>query len=113
TSRRWWSCSTRPVTPRRRLGDASPREARVPSLREVESDLRLALLGGDDAPARAWIRGDGLAPAARLAIYRHHVVTTLTAALQAVFPVVCRLVDERFFAYATDRYIRVDPPSGP
>jgi len=85
----------------------------VPSLREVESDLRLALLGGDDAPARAWIRGDGLAPAARLAIYRHHVVTTLTAALQAVFPVVCRLVDERFFAYATDRYIRVDPPSGP
>lgn len=85
----------------------------MPSLREIESDLRLALLGGDDAPARAWIRGDGLAPAARLAIYRHHVVTTLTAALQAAFPVVCRLVDERFFAYATDRYIQVEPPSGP
>lgn len=85
----------------------------MPSLREVEADLRLALLGGDDAPARSWIRGDGLAPAARLAIYRHHVVTTLTAALGAAFPVVCRLVDERFFAYAADRYIRVEPPSGP
>ena len=85
----------------------------MPSLREVESDLRLALLGGDDALARAWVRGDGLEPGARLAIYRHHAVTTLTAALQATFPVVCRLVDERFFAYAADRYVQVEPPSGP
>lgn len=83
------------------------------SLREIESDLRVALLGGDDAPARARVRGDGLEPGARLAIYRHHVVTTLTAALQATFPVVCRLVDERFFAYAADRYIQAEPPSGP
>jgi hypothetical protein len=85
----------------------------VPSLRELEGDLRRALLGGDDAPARAAVRGDGLEARARLAIYRHHVVTTLTAALQAAFPVVCRLVDERFFAYAADRYIQVEPPSGP
>jgi hypothetical protein len=85
----------------------------VPSLREIESDLRLALLGGNDAPARARIRGDGLEPGARLGIYRHHVVTTLTAALQATFPVVCRLVDERFFAYAADRYVQAEPPSGP
>ena len=85
----------------------------MPSLREIERDLRLALLGGDDAPARAAVRGDGLGPGARLAIYRHHVVTTLTAALQATFPVVCRLVDERFFAYAADRYIQVEPPAGP
>ena len=83
------------------------------SLREVESDLHRALLGGDDAPARARVRGDGLEPGARIAIYRHHVVTTLTAALQATFPVVCRLVDERFFAYAADRYIQVEPPAGP
>lgn len=85
----------------------------MPSLREVESEMRLALLGGDDEPARTRVRGDGLAPAARLAIYRHHVVTTLTAALQATFPVVCRLVDARFFAYAADRYIHVEAPSGP
>ena len=85
----------------------------MPSLREVEAELRLALLGGDDAPARARVRGDGLEPAARLAIYRHHVVATLTAALQATFPVVCRLVDARFFAYVADRYIQVEPPSGP
>jgi hypothetical protein len=57
--------------------------------------------------------GDGLEPDARLRIYRHHVFATLTAALEAAFPVVCRLVDARFFAYAADRYIRSHPPSGP
>ena len=82
------------------------------SLRELQRDLRAALLGGDDAPARAAVRGDGLDPRDRLAIYRHHVTTTLTAALRATFPVVCRLVDERFFAFAADRYIAIDPPTG-
>ena len=85
----------------------------MPSLREVQSEMRLASLGGDDAPACTRVRGDGLEPAARLAIYRHHVVTTLTAALEGAFPVVCRLVDERFFAYAAARYIQVESPSGP
>lgn len=85
----------------------------MPSLRDLERDLRRALLGGDDARARAAIRGDGLDAGARLDIYRHHLVTTLTAALRATFPVVCRLVDERFFAYAADRYIQVEPPAGP
>lgn len=83
------------------------------SLRELQRELRAALLGGDGAAACAAVRGDGLDPSARLAIYRHHVGTTLTAALQATFPVVCRLVDERFFAFAADRYIAVDPPSTP
>jgi hypothetical protein len=83
------------------------------SLREIQRDLRAALLGGDEARACAAVDGDGLDPSARLAIYRHHVATTLTAALRATFPVVCRLVDERFFAFAADRYIRAEPPSGP
>ena len=83
------------------------------SLRELQHDLRAALLGGEDARARAWVRGDGLEPEARLAICRHHVTTTLTAALRGTFPVVCRLVDERFFAFAADRYIAADPPAGP
>ena len=83
------------------------------SLRELQRDLRAALLGGDDAAACTEVRGDGLDPSARLALYRHHVTTTLTAALQATFPVVCRLVDERFFGFAAERYVAMDPPSGP
>ena len=48
-----------------------------------------------------------------MAIYRHHVFTTLTAVLRATYPVVCRLVDERFFAYAAHEFIQVDPPRTP
>jgi hypothetical protein len=33
--------------------------------------------------------------------------------LEATFPVICRLVDRRFFAYAADTYLRAHPPTGP
>ncbi len=83
------------------------------TLREVQADLRAALLGGPAGPAAAVVLEEGLAAEARLAIYRHHVFATLTDVLKASYPVVCRLVDERFFAYAADQYIRHHPPTGP
>jgi hypothetical protein len=84
-----------------------------PVLRDVQAAFRTALLGGDEGPARRLVAGDGLAPAARLAIYRHHVVATLSEVLADTFPVVRRLVDPRFFAWAADRYLRAHPPTGP
>src|SRR6267142_1821126 len=80
----------------------------MPSLRELQRDVRAALLG-DDARAAREVVADGLAPEARLAVYRHHVLTSLTAALEATFPVVVRLVDPRFFRFACDRYVRAEP----
>jgi hypothetical protein len=85
----------------------------MPTLRDVQHAFRAALLDDDETAAAAMVQGDGLAPAARLAIYRHHVLTTLTAALQSAYPVVCRLVDRAFFGWAADRYIRRHPPAGP
>ena len=85
----------------------------MPSLRDLEHDFARALLGEADGTLLASILGDGLAPAARLGIYTNHVFSTLTDALRATYPVVCRLVDERFFAYAADRYIRAEAPAGP
>jgi hypothetical protein len=85
----------------------------VASLRELQRDVLGAVLGRGDAAAVGWVEGDLVAARGRLAIYRHHVFATLTAVLEAAFPVVCRLVDERFFAYAADRYIRRHPPSAP
>lgn len=82
-------------------------------LRELQLGFRAAMLDGDDDDAAAHVCADGITPRARLAIYRHHVFTSLTAALEATYPVVVRLVDLRFFRFATDRYIREHPPSGP
>jgi hypothetical protein len=84
----------------------------MPSLSELQRGLRAALLDGDESVTAA-IVGDGLAPAARLAVYRHHVLTSLTAALETTFPVIVRLVDVRFFRFACDRFVRAHPPAGP
>ena len=72
-----------------------------------------ALLAEPPSDLAGEIEGDGLAPAARLAVYRHHVLRSLTDALLATFPVVARLVGEGFFRYAADRYVRAEPPAGP
>lgn len=92
---------------------ASNPEWVVTALRELQDALRAALLAGDAAGAASHVVADGIAPAARLAIYRHHVVASLTAVLQAAYPVVCLLVDERFFAYAAHEYLRGHPPASP
>ena len=85
----------------------------MPSLLELESSFGRALLGDAQPALLDVIAPDGLTPAARLRIYRNHVLVTLTDALGATYPVVCRLVDERFFRYAADRYIRANPPASP
>lgn len=83
------------------------------SLRELQRGMRAALLGESPAAIVATVAEDGIDACARLDVYRHHVLTSLTAALRATFPVVCRLVDERFLGYAADRYVRTEPPTGP
>src|SRR5262249_5105660 len=85
----------------------------MPALRDLQLAVRDAILGDDGEAAAHHIAGDRLAPEARLEIYRHHVFTTLTSALEATYPVICRLVDHRFFAYAEARYMRAYPPTGP
>ena len=79
-------------------------------LLELQMRLRRAVLGGDTADIVDAILGDGLDPAARLGIYRNHAFATLGDALRGTFPVVCRLVDRRFFAYAPHEYLRQHPP---
>ena len=87
-----------------------PISIEMPNLLELQLQLRRAVLGGDTAGLVAAIRGDGLDPAARLRIYRNHAFATLGAVLEGTFPVVCRLVDKRFFAYAAHEYLREHPP---
>ena len=82
-------------------------------LPELQHAFRAAMLDDDARAVVGHVCADGLEAPARLAVYRHHVFTSLTAALEATYPVVVRLVDARFFRFAANRYIRMHPPTSP
>jgi hypothetical protein len=84
----------------------------MPTLRELQAHVRAAIVDGDERVA-AEIHPDAPGASARLAVYRHHVLSSLTGALESTYPVVARLVDARFFRYAADCYIRDHPPKRP
>lgn len=85
----------------------------MPALRDLQRDFGRALLGGPVDAVAGVVVNDGVPAPARLGIYRHHVLESLTAVLRSTFPVVCRLVDRPFFDYAADGFIRRHPPAGP
>ena len=89
----------------------------MPTLRELQSAFRDALLDGRDGqPAGAIgaeILADESSAESRLAVYRHHVLTTLTSVLNETYPVAVRLVGSPFFAYAADTFVRRYPPDAP
>ncbi len=82
-------------------------------LHELQAAIANSVLHGTDRALAALIRDDGLGFDRRLQVYHNNTFSTLTAALKDTFPVVCRLVDERFFDYAAHHYIRADPPTAP
>jgi hypothetical protein len=79
-------------------------------LRDLQRAMGQAVLGQDEGSIASAILGDGPDPAQRLAIYRNHYNTSLTEALKATFPVACRVLDPRFFAYAASEFIKQSPP---
>ena len=81
------------------------------TVRGLQQGFRRALLDGDDAAITSLIDGDSAQARGRIAIHRNNVLASLTRALADTFPVTCRLVDDRFFAYAADEFIRARPPT--
>ena len=59
---------------------------------------------------RAW---NGSDPAARLAVYRNNVLSSLIDALAATFPVVQELVGPEFFRAMAAVFVRAAPPRSP
>lgn len=82
-------------------------------LRDLQGAMTASVLRGADAPLAPVVRADGIAFDGRLQVYRNNTFSSLTAALKDSFPVVCQLVDERFFGYAAQEYIRSRPPRAP
>jgi Putative DNA-binding domain len=83
------------------------------SLRELQAAVADSVLHAADGPLAALIREDGLGFDRRLQVYRNNTFSSLTAALKDTFPVVCQLVDDRFFDYAARDFIRAHPPTAP
>ncbi|MFZ1643562.1 MAG: DNA-binding domain-containing protein [Candidatus Contendobacter sp.] len=81
----------------------------MPRLRELQLGFAAALLDGDAGGFDRHIRAVGLNGARRLQVYRHNTLLGLTGALEAVYPVVRRLVGEGFFQYAAAQYIARHP----
>jgi hypothetical protein len=83
------------------------------ALRDLQLAIGRTVLGHDEASLADVIAEGGIAPASRLQIYRHHYEISLTEALRAIYPAICRLVDDRFFGYAAHEYIKTHPPRRP
>jgi hypothetical protein len=82
-------------------------------LHDLQGAMAASVLRGIDVPLAPVVRADGIAFDGRLQVYRNNTFSSLTAALKDSFPVVCQLVDERFFGYAAQEYIRAHPPRAP
>jgi uncharacterized protein (UPF0276 family) len=80
-----------------------------PPLAALQASFRRALLG-DDSAGLAAVIADAVAPQARIEVHRNNLLASLMAVLREAFPVVRRLVDERFFTYAAHSFIRDFPP---
>lgn len=81
----------------------------MPSLLELQRAVHRSLIGCDDG-ALAHIIGDGLAPEARLEIYRNTRIGVLTKALRLSYPAVYRIVGGEFFESAAGNFIAAYPP---
>ncbi|MEX2201373.1 MAG: DNA-binding domain-containing protein [Dongiaceae bacterium] len=85
----------------------------MPALRELQSQLKAAILDGDLEAVAHLVQPDRLTAVDRLRIYRNHTRSSLVAALADNFPVTCRLVGREFFEAAAKRFIAGNPPSEP
>ena len=85
----------------------------MPPLHELQSNFRRFIAEETTADLLDIVDGGEFDPISVLSIYRNNTLITLTEALSATFPVVRRLVDERFFAYAAHHFICGNLPSAP
>ena len=79
------------------------------TLRDLQLQFANEVLGTIGTGLDAHIRSNGLAGARRLQIYRNNVLSGLTEALRAIYPVIDRLVGKPFFEHAGRQYIHRHP----
>ena len=83
------------------------------SLDRLQHTIANAVLGKTHANLAPLFERGPADPIRRLRIYQNNTRASLTSTLLAVFPVTAQLVDERFFRYAANEFIRFHPPTEP
>jgi len=84
----------------------------VPSLAEMQSRIRRAVIDGDTAGMVALLIG-GCDPERRLAIHQRHYRSSLVAAIRTKFPATGWLLGTQFLDEAARQFVRQHPPAGP
>ncbi len=84
-----------------------------PSMLALQRRFREVALGGAASELASLVDGRRVPAEARLRIYRHHVATSLVAALGATFSSVEALVGAAFFTTMARAYVLASPPAGP
>lgn len=82
------------------------------SLREIQAEFTAGIFGHSEnhsPPIASRIVADGIGTKERLAIYRNNVFSNLRGALRDSYPVISRLLGEKFFNHAADEYVRSCP----
>jgi hypothetical protein len=79
------------------------------ALHDLQARFRDAVFGRDDARVADAIAAGAPGPAARLAVYRRNAFGNLAGALEAIYPVVYKLVGGDFFRYAAGEFIAHAP----
>ena len=80
----------------------------MPTLLELQKSVGAALISGDLAAAE-FLVADGIAPDARLNIYRNTYLAGLVGALRISYPAVRKLVGDEFFEGAARAFIDAHP----
>ena len=79
------------------------------SLRDLQTAFMSSVFTRDDSVITAYLESATLTGSPRMAIYRNNVYTALSRALEAIYPVILRLVGDEFFKFAARRYIDDHP----
>jgi Putative DNA-binding domain len=84
----------------------------VPSLAEMQSRIRRAVIDGDTAGMVALLIG-GCDPERRLAIHQRHYRSSLVAAIRTKFPATAWLLGIPCLREAAGQFVRQHPPAAP
>jgi len=80
-------------------------------LNELQRDFAAAVLAARETLPKSLTRKSGGAPHRRFGVYRNNVYCSLIDVVQARYPVVTRLVGEKFFRAMARVYVEKEPPS--